>query len=261
MALYRATGRDRYLEAAVRAADWLAEIQNVDGGWSRHTFQGLARAYHARVAWAVLSVHRQAAQERHRRCGERHVEWVLSQATGADWFRKMAFDDASDPLTHTIAYTLRGLWECTRLLRNEQAEQLVVRACDGIIDRYRLAAQDPSTHGPAFLPATLDENWNPADGSYSCLTGNAQLAMLWLKLYRAEGGEGYRTAAGRLIEGVKTVQSLTSGSGAIRGAVPGSRPHRGRYLSYTYPNWATKFFTDALMARLSLDRAPGEDDL
>jgi len=257
VALSRTTGQDRYLEAAVRAADWLADIQDEDGGWSRHTFQGLARVYHARVAWAVLSVFQQTGQERHRRCGQRHMEWVLSQATGKDWFRKMAFDDASAPLTHTIAYTLRGLWECARLLKDEQVPRLVVRACDRIIDRYRLAEEGSSGNEPVFLPATLDENYDPADGSYSCLTGNAQLALLWLKLARTR--DRFRLAAGRLIDGVKTRQSLASGSGAIRGAVPGSRPHGGKYLSYTYPNWAAKFLADALLEKMEAERTDGED--
>jgi len=259
MALHQATGRDRYLQAAVKAADWLADIQDEDGGWSRHTFQGLARVYHARVAWAVLSVHRQAGQERHRRCGQRHVEWVLSQATKEDWFRKMAFDEGSPPLTHTVAYTLRGLWECARLLKDDRVEQLVGRACDRIINRYRLAGKDFSGNGPAFLPATLNENWDPGDDSYSCLTGNAQLALLWLKIYGAQEDDRYRRAARRLIDGVKTAQSLTSGNRAVRGAVPGSRPVWGGYLSYAYPNWAAKFLVDALLLKLDSDRSAGED--
>ena len=259
MALYQATAQDRYLSAAVRAADWLTGIQDEDGGWSRHTFQGLARVYHSRVAWAVLSVYQQTGRERYLGCGRRHLEWVLSQAVEKAWFRRMAFDDHTPPLTHTIAYTLRGLWECARILKDEQAPRVVAEACGHIIDRYHLAEPEPSADGPAYLPATLDKNWAPGDTSYSCLTGNAQLALLWLNLYRTAGGERYRSAAGRLIDGVKATQSLTSGNGAIRGAVPGSRPHRGGYLSYAYPNWAAKFFADALMARLSLGRTAPED--
>jgi hypothetical protein len=258
VALFRATGRERYLEAAVRAADWLADIQDQDGGWSRHTFQGLARVYHARVAWAVLSVYDQTGRERFRHCGERHVKWVLSQATEKAWFRRMAFDDRSVPLTHTIAYTLRGLWECARLLNDEGVPRLVNRACDGIIECYRLTAGRAAEDGPTFLPATLDKDWNPGDDSYSCLTGNVQLALLWLKMYRAGGDDRYRRAARRLIRGVKAAQSLTSRDGAIRGSVPGSRPLGGGYLSHTYPNWAAKFLADALMEKMDLDRSIGK---
>lgn len=261
MALHRTTGKDRYLEAAARAADWLADIQDQDGGWSRHTFQGLARVYHARVAWAVLSVYDRTGQEGYRRCGQRHVEWVLSQATETAWFRRMAFDDNSVPLTHTIAYTLRGLWECARLLGDERTPQLVGRACDGIIERYRLAEGGAIEDSPAFLPATLNENWDPGDDSYSCLTGNVQLALLWLKIYRAGGDDRYCRAAQRLITGVKTTQSLTTRSGAIRGGVPGSRPVWGGYLSHAYPNWAAKFLADALMEYLDLKWSTGKKNV
>jgi len=257
VALYRATGSDRYRQAAVRAADWLVDIQDQDGGWSRHTFQGLARVYHARVAWAVLSLYDETGQERYRRCGQHHMEWVLSQATEKAWFRRMSFDETSAPLTHTIAYTLRGLWECARILKDDPVPRLVIRACHQIIDRYRLAEPGRLPNGPAYLPATLDESWGSGD-RYSCLTGNVQLALLWLKLYREQGDDRFRRAARRLIDGVKAAQILSSGNGGILGAVPGSRPHWGGYLTYTYPNWAAKFFADALLLQMEIDRSDGE---
>jgi hypothetical protein len=35
----------------------------------------------------------------------------------------------------------------------------------------------------------------------------------------------------------------------LRGAVAGSSPIFGRYMAFRYPNWAAKFFMDALMFR------------
>jgi len=254
MALYRATGSDRYRQAAARAADWMVKIQDQDGGWSQHTFQGLARVYHTRVAWAVLSLYDETGEERYRRCGRRHVEWVLSQATEKAWFRRMSFDETAAPLTHTIAYTLRGLWECARVLKDDRAPRLVIRACHHIIERYQLAESGCCPSGPPYLPATLDENWDSGD-RYSCLTGNVQLALLWLKLFRAEGDERFRSAARRLIDGVKAAQVLSSGNGGILGAVPGSRPHWGGYLPYACPNWAAKFLADALLSQMGIDHS------
>ena len=31
------------------------------------------------------------------------------------------------------------------------------------------------------------------------------------------------------------------------GGVPGSSPYYGRYMAFRQPNWATKFFIDALL--------------
>jgi hypothetical protein len=33
----------------------------------------------------------------------------------------------------------------------------------------------------------------------------------------------------------------------VRGALPGSYPIWGKYEPFAFPNWATKFFADALM--------------
>ena len=37
----------------------------------------------------------------------------------------------------------------------------------------------------------------------------------------------------------------------VRGAIAGSYPIWGRYAPLTFPNWATKFFIDALIAARS----------
>ncbi|MGF1595582.1 MAG: hypothetical protein ACFCVK_01410 [Acidimicrobiales bacterium] len=44
----------------------------------------------------------------------------------------------------------------------------------------------------------------------------------------------------------------------IRGAIKGSHPIWGRYAPLGYPNWATKFFLDAL---LLLDADPGSEEV
>jgi len=40
---------------------------------------------------------------------------------------------------------------------------------------------------------------------------------------------------------------LPHGQPHVRGALKGSHPLYGRYLFGTYPNWAVKFFMDALL--------------
>jgi hypothetical protein len=38
----------------------------------------------------------------------------------------------------------------------------------------------------------------------------------------------------------------------VRGAIKGALPFNGAYERFSYPNWATKFFADALMMELRL---------
>ncbi len=48
------------------------------------------------------------------------------------------------------------------------------------------------------------------------------------------------------------LQDINSRFKEIRGAIKGSHPISGIYAPLQYPNWATKFFADALILRISL---------
>src|SRR5262249_51573880 len=97
--------------------------------------------------------------------------------------------------------------------------------------------------------------------SFACLTGNAQLALLWLQIAEHGGDVRFVNAAFKAIDEVKRAQSLDSRSDGIRGGVPGSQPIGGEYVPFALPyswatlfvhalpNWAAKFFGDALLAK------------
>ena len=89
-------------------------------------------------------------------------------------------------------------------------------------------------------------DWNP--GLYSsCLTGNAQLAVVCYRLHELTGDSKYAIAANRLLNCLKALQVLDSDNPEINGAIPGSFPLMGSYMTTGYPNWATKYFLDALL--------------
>jgi hypothetical protein len=98
------------------------------------------------------------------------------------------------------------------------------------------------------LPARLDSDWR-SQANYSCLTGNAQLALVWLNLYRRDGDPRYLNGALKLLDQVKSTQSLTSRRPGIRGGIPGSYPCWGGYCPLAFPNWAAKFFADAIIVQ------------
>ena len=242
-ALYRATTEERFLQAAIRAADWLLEIQDADGKWSRHTYLDAPRAYHTRVAWPLLEVHALTNQTRYRTVAEHFLHWLETQRRPGGGFGHMALEPGQTPLTHTIAYTLRGLLECGLALGDPWRQRL----CDFVASdaQHILQAQTAQLQiPPARLPAALDETW-ATDAAHSCLPGNAQLAIVLLKLHNL-GVAQTTTAALALIEQVKASQLLTSRHPGLRGGVPASQPIWGAYVPYALPNWAAKFLVDAL---------------
>jgi hypothetical protein len=96
------------------------------------------------------------------------------------------------------------------------------------------------------LPGRFFADWQPAVLS-SCLTGSAQIAIVLFRLAAISGEGRYRIAADRLLNAVKALQTVDSSDPNINGAIAGSYPLFGGYMRAGYPNWATKYFVDALM--------------
>ena len=102
-----------------------------------------------------------------------------------------------------------------------------------------------------FIPGQVDDQGQPTSG-YCCLTGNCQLAFIWARQYEELGDLRLLRAAERSLEYVMSCQDIATTNPDIRGAISGSQPIWGRYSPLTFPNWAAKFFVDAMLLRLRL---------
>jgi hypothetical protein len=255
LALWGKTKDARFLAAAQRAGRWLVELQDSDGKWSAHSYLDLPHSYHSRVAWPLLQLHAATGDPALLRCARQNVHWTLSQSSPDGWTQRMGFRTDEYPLTHTIGYTLEGLLGCAPYLDDPirtDALVLVRVAAERILLSYE--RRKPARDGnPRLLAARMDSQWRP-HATYSCLTGNAQIALVWLKLYQRDGDPRYLYGARKLLDHVKSAHSLTSANPGIRGGVAGSSPCWGRYFPLAFPNWAAKFFADALMLREQIVR-------
>lgn len=232
---HRETGDPALLAAAHRAGTWLAEVADDDDRWTRNEHLGVPHVYNSRTAWALLQLHELEARPAYLRVARRNLDWAVSQQRGG-WFDNVAFEPNVAPFTHTIAYAIRGLWESSRLVPEPSWEQAARRGADAAMSCLR---------NDGFIPGQIDLDGRPA-ADYCCLTGNVQLAIIWAKLHRDTGERRYRDAAVRATRYVMATQDLDTGDLDVRGAIKGSHPIWGRYAPMTYPNWATKFFVEAL---------------
>lgn len=232
---YRETGEARFRDAATLSASWLASSLDDDGAWRRNTHLQTPHTYNVRVAWAMLESNDIAADPTIEAAARRNLDWGLEQETPDGYFRSCAFEPGLPPFTHTIAYAIRGFLESGRLLNEPKYTDIATRAADAVLERVR---------DDGWIPGQIDEAGN-ARASYCCLTGNSQLAIIWLKLHQMTGAQRYLDAAKRSLDYVMRCQDLATPNLALRGAVKGSQPIWGRYAPLSYPNWATKFFIDA----------------
>ena len=237
LAGYLQLNRKDCLEAAVRGGRWLAGIQDDDGCWRRFEHNGVAHTYNTRGTWALLATGLVANEPALVRSAQRHLDWALAQQTPSGWFRNNAFTPDRLPFTHTIAYAIRGFIECGVLLGDERYLNAAEKAAGAVA-----GAQRPD----GWLAGTFDEQWRPGAG-YCCLTGLAQMALDWTRLAQERRRPELRDSARRGIACLKRHHRVHDPDPIVRGAVAGSAPIWGRYSMFEFPNWAAKFFADALM--------------
>jgi hypothetical protein len=242
-AWHQATGDPESAAMAAAAAGWLVRTQDDDGAWRRHAYNGVPVTYLAHGSCWLAEHADVSGDPSARAAATRHLDWVLGRFDRSSaWFDLAGFtaDDhaARRAVTHTLAYTVWGVLDLGLRLGREDAVEAAAAVA-------MAAARLLREHGQ--LPGVVDAGWRP-QASWSCLTGNSQLALIWDRLAEIGHPAGDRAAAGAALDAVLVTQRLDGGTPGIRGGVAGSDPPWGAYLPFTFPNWASKFTIDALLA-------------
>ena len=244
---YEQLGRAECLEAAVRAGHWLAAQQDDTGVFVRYEHNGIPHVYNTRATWALLKTALLAGDAELKQAAIRHLDWALARQTPSGWFAQNAFVEGRPPFTHTIAYAIRGFLESGLLLGEERYVAAALRAARGVAAQQR-------TDG--WLAGTFGDGWVSRDG-YCCLTGLAQMCICWSRLRDAAGESGFERNIATGLALLKSSQRLQDPADEVRGGIAGSWPIWGAYSRFEFPNWAAKFFADALM--LNLERQVSRD--
>src|SRR5690606_10877049 len=135
------------------------------------------------------------------------------------WYAECCLDDVERPLLHTIAYTMEGLLESGAILNEPRFIEGARKAAVALLALQR---------ADGSLAGRFDRDWQPA-ATWSCLTGDAQTAIVWIRLSGITGEERFAAAAGRMIRYLCGTQNLVSDDPGIRGGIAGSRPIWGEY--------------------------------
>ena len=239
LAAHDHTERPEYVQASMRAGEWILSSQSRDGAWRQKNFMQAARVYDAYVSAPLLRLHRISGDERYRKAAMANLEWVLAQQWANGWFSNADNTEKHNerPITHTIAYTIDGLIECAAHVRHDVLMDRATRAASMLLAKF---LDDGWLHG------RYDGQWR---GSESLITtGCAQLSICWAWLHRITGEERYKEGLERMTDLLVAMQQVNlAGPAAAHGALSGSYPLWGRYENFAFPNWSTKYFADALL--------------
>ncbi len=239
---YAELGREECLEAALRAGRWMLKQQDDDGCWRRSVHNRVPHTYNTRAAWALLKTATLANEPTLQQSSISNLQWALSQQTSSGWYQCNGFVEGQTPYTHTIAYATRGLLESGLLLGEERFVASAQRAAAALAKTQRY---------DGWMAGTYDDGWLPK-ASYCCLTGLAQMTLIWQRLCQIQAEERLFQRAVELALSYLKKNHRTARTGNPHdGAVAGSAPIWGRYSMFEFPNWASKFFADALMMAMS----------
>lgn len=240
LALYEETKDQRYLTAAEKAGQWLVENQAEDGSWKVFTTQG-PRTYQSRVAWPLEKLAKITNNKAYSKAAQNNIRWILSQQKPNYWFDHTSLMEKNQPWTHLIAYTINGLIEYYLISDNKDKQifNSFYNSANTLLEIFK-------RNNYTFLPCSFDQDWK-SDDKYTCLTGDAQLAIVWMQIYELTKENKFLDGANKILDLVKATQILETKHREIRGGIFGSYPFGGEYATYLLINWAAKFFADALL--------------
>jgi len=238
------TKRPEIREAAVAAGDWLVDVQQADGSWSGPgAYQDAAHTYYSMVAWALADLSEGIADQRYGKAAERNLDWVLSHFQPSGWIDGINLRGYPNYL-HFMAYVLQGVLECAILRRRSDAIEAVAKSAWVLLRKFETNK---------FLAGAYEPDFKNGQ-RFTCLTGNAQMSCIWLRLFEVTDDLRYLNAALKINEMLKELIP-TRGSRGIVGGVSGSYPVWGRYQPLRYISWGCKFFADALLLEQRLTKS------
>src|SRR6266481_1311022 len=237
------TRKAEILKRAVAAGNWLAAIQQADGSWTGPAaYQGTAHTYYSMVSWALAQLAVESGDARHGAAADRNIDWVLAHVQPSGWIDGINLRGHPAYL-HFIAYVIQGTLECGILRRRDDAIQAAAKPAWVLLRKFETHKRLLGTYEPDFRGGQR----------FACLTGNAQMSCIWLRLFEVTSDLRYLNAALKMNEMLKQLLPAKGRRGVV-GGVAGSYPIWGAYQPMRFISWGCKFLADALMLEQRLTR-------
>jgi len=241
LALFETTGDERYKNASLRCIQWILDQLDEQGRFSSNDYMGAIRVYGTYVMAPVLDwlPHFPEHEKEWKAAALLHGSWVMSQQNSLGWFSNCdnTTHKNDQPIIHTIAYTIDGLWHMGLHLEDKTMQEAALLPA-------RVLATEFLNRG--ILNGRYRENWTGTESFIP--TGGAQLAIVWEHMFKITGEALWEAAFTKM--NILLVAIADRGArehSDSLGAISGSFPLWGRYEPFGLPNWATKYFLDTLL--------------
>jgi hypothetical protein len=221
-----------------RAANWLFAALDPDGAWRQAPFvPGFVPSYYTRAIWGLLRANDSLQKPEIEAAARRALRFYAARFLPSGAVRDWGFRPGEGAFTHTIAYTLEGFLECAIRLKEQEVLHKTIQSLNALLAMREKAG--------GRTAGRYQEDWG-GDYSFACVTGNCQLSIVSHKVWALTGESKFCEAAESFLSETLDFQRFGANPNKF-GAIPGSAPIWGGYLPFRYPNWAAKFFLDAML--------------
>lgn len=228
------------LPNANRLNQWLYAQMNISGQYIHNTYtKGYSPSYHSRCLWAQLNfeVATNELTEAKRNSFSNYLDYYLSLQNDNGSFKNWGFSKTENfALSHTIIYTLRGIYETALILKNKDAIDRVSKSVDQILK---------NTPSSGIIPGRYNQDWLGRQ-TFTCNAGNAQLAILLFKLSTYYNKPDYFSSGEKILNQLKN-KIIGNPLPGIKNGVFSSSPFYKEYQAFKMTNWTMKFILDALL--------------
>ncbi len=240
LAVYNLNKEKKYLNSAIKAADWLCSVQSDEGFWKKNALMNRERVYDSYVDVPLILVYLLSSEKKYLVAARKNLDWIINKKQKPNgWFEDCdnTIKNNDRPILHTISYTIDGLLDSGIILDDNKLIEAAEKPAKVLLEKFQK---------DGFLNGRFNSKWEGSE--YMLLTGCAQIAIVWMKLYKIGKGKEYLKAAKMMNSILVTIQKRSKNESLdTKGALSGSFPIWGRYEPFAFPNWATKYFIDSLM--------------
>jgi hypothetical protein len=233
--LYMHTQNNKYMDALSKSYNWLINSIDENGLLRKGLYvEGYYPAYYLRALWPLIMIDQKYFDSKNKNSLLKSLEHLFATKYRSGFFADCGFFPGKPAILHAVVYTLEGFYECSKLMGREDIKTSILQILDGICLIIRHQHK---------TPAYLNDDFE-ADFSFICVSGQAQLCALLLKVYLDFGNFVYKESADLLFKQLVHWQ-IKSNSKEHNGAFPSSLPVWKNYFPFRYTNWTMKFFLDA----------------
>ena len=226
------------LDVVMKASNWMLSMEFKKQGFflegNSMSLKSGPRSFNIYAVDTLVRVGQLTKDSRFTNLGNRVADYTISQIENNYWVKNCELNK-NFPNTHTLGYTIEGLYNLGVNLQNKKYIDISFKILKKLFERI---------HKNGYLNSTFDSNWNEIDG-YSCLTGSAQIGNMLINLYRHSGERIYLDRSIKVFKYIQNRQnSVFEDFFGGKGSITGSWPINGNYCAYQSISWANKFLLD-----------------